>query len=66
MQSSKWRENDILRPQLFSDMGRHQGLEVIFINMKFTNQGYNKLEWAELNQAEAVRLHVYAKVRFQV
>ena len=26
----------------------------------------NKLEWAELNQAEAVRLHVYAKLRFQV
>ena len=26
----------------------------------------NKLEWAELNQAETVRLHVYAKLRFQV
>ena len=26
----------------------------------------NKLDWAELNQAETVRLHVYAKLRFQV
>ena len=26
----------------------------------------NKLEWAELNQDETVRLHVYAKLRFQV
>ena len=26
----------------------------------------NKLEWAELNQAETVRLQVYAKLRFQV
>ena len=25
-----------------------------------------KLEWAELNQAETVRLQVYAKLRFQV
>ena len=30
------------------------------------NININKLEWAELNQAEAVRLHVYAKLRFQV
>ena len=29
-------------------------------------QESNKLEWAELNQAEEVRLHVYAKLRFQV
>ena len=27
---------------------------------------WDKLEWAELNQAEAVRLHMYAKLRFQV
>ena len=26
----------------------------------------HKLEWAELNQAETVRLQVYAKLRFQV
>ena len=26
----------------------------------------DKLEWAELNQAETVRLQVHAKLRFQV
>ena len=26
----------------------------------------DKLEWAELNQAEAVRLQMYAQLRFQV
>ena len=29
-------------------------------------QNSNKLEWAELNQAETVRLPVNAKLRFQV
>ena len=30
------------------------------------NENINKLEWAELNQAETVRLQVYAKLHFQV
>ena len=38
----------------------------LMIHIDFVHTKADKLEWAELNQAEAVRLHVYAKLRFQV
>jgi hypothetical protein len=38
----------------------------VYRSQKNANPKENKLEWAELNQAETVRLHVYAKLRFQV
>ena len=41
-------------------------IKSIFQNCGIVNIIYNKLGWAELNQAETVRLQVYAKLCFQM
>ena len=58
----KRKASELLESQLAKNLEEYK------LNMKeeIKQLKENKLEWAELNQAEAVRLHMYAKLRFQV